>query len=267
MHEGLRAIYLGDTLKSAQQTFLDHYPTQLDSFDQAKTRGNGVLCLAEYVKKWKEEDKQWRVLRCERLDRQIDGNALILDLVVQHRVNEQILGWDHKVTGSYLNYKFWERFEPNSQITEYVKFIKDNYGYCDGFVINALALRFRQRAYKGEPAGLWFAFERQTFNRNAEQLQGAATDRAYWERQVNFARENNWWGMNTSSCWQCEYRDICKAGWTWPQEKELIAIQYREVCGTWSGEPLQPCALDRGHDMPHSPVMAPEGEFVVEVEA
>lgn len=272
-HEGLGWLYQNDyahsselpqLVKIAQHLFLDNYPTQLAADDLAKTRENGVAAIAAYVTRWKEEDKRWKVLSCETLDNQDDGFVVKLDLVVQDLATEQILGIDHKVTGKYLNYDYWANYEPDSQVIEYVRFIKERYGYCDGFIINAIALRHRQRAYKGEAAGPWFAFERQTFNVNERQMEADLTSRQYWVDRVEHSKATGIWGMNTSQCKFCEYRELCKAGWFYPDDAELIDINYRRVCGKWFGEPLQPCQLDREHDGGHA-LEVPVVEFQVEV--
>lgn len=278
-HSALEVLYGGERpyymmsdleasllLRDAQRTFIAQYPKQLRVDDLAKTQSNGVTALTDYCRRWRDEDRKWKILSCETMENQDDGFVVKLDLVVEHVDTGQIFGVDHKVTGKYLNYQYWNGYEPNSQITEYVRFIKERYGYCDGFIVNAIALRFRQRAYKNEPAGFWGAYERQTFNRNDRQLAQELTDRHYWEERVNQSRRDGYWGMNTSQCMFCEYQEICKAGWVWPEDDELINIQYRRICGKWLGEPLQPCALGKDHEGDHdaSPISV-DSEILVEV--
>lgn len=265
-HEGLRLLYLGDTLRAAQDVFLSGYSTQLDTNDAAKTRQHGITAMAQYAARWKEEDKRYRVLSVEELDRQEDGFVVKLDLVLQEIATEQILGMDHKVTGKYLNYDYWMGFEPNSQIVEYVRFIQQRHGYCDGFIVNAIALRYLQRASKNGPAGLWVNFERQTFNVNGRQMEIDLSSRQYWIDRVEHSKASGVWGMNTSQCKFCEYRDLCKAGWFYPEDAELIEINYRQVCGQWFGQPLQPCALDRHHDGDHAPTVETDAPIEIEVE-
>lgn len=267
MHEGLRLLYLGSTLREAQDAFLTTYPRQLDTFDAAKTRQNGVTCLNLYAQRWKEEDRRYRVLEVEALDRREDGFVVKLDLVWQSLDTEQIYGVDHKVTGKYLNFDYWKQFEPNSQIVEYVGRIREKYKFCDGFIVNAIAIRWLQKASKNGPAGLWCNFERQTFNVNESQRAADLKSRQYWIDRVEHSKQTDLWGMNTKSCYFCEYRDLCKAGWFYPEDQELIEISYRRVCGKWFGEPLQPCALDAEHEGDHG-LLQPEqaeAEFVIEV--
>jgi hypothetical protein len=267
MHEGLRRLYLGSTLREAQDAFLTHYPRQLDTFDNAKTRQNGVTCLGLYAQRWKDEDRRYRVLEVESLDRREDGFVVKLDLVWQSLDTEQVYGVDHKVTGKYLNFDYWKQFEPNSQIVEYVGRIREKYEFCDGFIINAIAMRYLQRASKNGPVGLWCNFERQTFNVNESQRAADLKSREYWIDRVEHSKVTGAWGMNTKSCYFCEYRDLCKAGWFYPEDEELIEISYRRVCGKWHGEPLQPCALDAEHEGEHG-LLKPEeteAEFVIEV--
>jgi len=264
-HEALRHLYLGSSLREAQDAFLENYSRQLDESDLAKTRQHGLTCLVEYAKRWSEEDRKYRILEVETLDAQEDGFIVKLDLVLQSIDTEQIFPVDHKVTGAYLNYDWWARFEPNSQIVEYVRYTKEKYGYCDGFIVNAIGIRYRQKAYKGEPAGVWFAFERQVFNVNQRQMEVDIASRNYWIDRVEESKLSNHWGMNTSQCKFCSYRDLCKAGWFYPEDEELIDINYRRICGRWFGEPLQPCQLDREHEGEHSVNYELES-FPIEVE-
>ena len=297
-HDGLRLLYSGDTLVSAQQAFLDGYPIQLAEDDLAKTRDNGVKALSLYAHRWQQEDKRWKVLQVEQMDSQDDGFVVKLDLVLQDRETEQIYGLDHKVTGKYINYDWWATFEPNSQITEYVRFIKERWGFCDGFIVNTISLRWlnekdkrggfngqwldpasddrhnyshcelRDSRYHRRPMlacwGLRVGFERQTFNRNDRQLEQALTDRHYWEDRVEQSKASGLWGMNTSQCKFCEYQEICKAGWSYPDDEELINITYRRICGKWYNEPLQQCSLDRNHEGEHGQATAIECLISVE---
>jgi hypothetical protein len=266
IHEGLRHLYLGDTLKAAQEAFLSTYPVQLDPTDLAKTRENGVVALASYARRWRDEDRKWKVVSCEKADAREDGYIVHLDLVMENLEQGGIYGFDHKTTGKYLNSDYWLQFNPNSQITQYVKFIKERYGECDGFYINALSFRFRQHAYKGEPAGFWNAFERQMFNRNEEQLTIEQRSESDWIADIERSREVGVWRINTNSCRFCSYRAICAAGWSYPQDQELIEVQYRQVCNRTTEE-LRRCVLDRDHDGKCSPVTLFDApmEVVVEV--
>lgn len=265
-HDGLRHLYLGSSLREAQDTFLEGYPRQLDQSDNAKTRQNGIKCMGLYAQRWKEEDRKYRVLTVEELSNQEDGFVVKLDLVLQHVDTEQIYAMDHKVTGKYLNFDYWMQFEPNSQIVEYVRYVQEKFGFCDGFIVNAIMLRWLQKASKNGPAGLWCNFERQTFNVNPRQMEADKDSRTYWIDRVEDSKATGRWGLNTSSCKFCEYRDLCKAGWFYPEDEELISISYRRVCGKWFGEPLQPCQLDQDHDGEHSPVVVEEQvEFEIEV--
>ena len=69
IHEGLKHVYLKDTLSGAIAAFKKLYPIQLDEEDEAKTVETGVQALTGYVKRWSEEDKKWRVLSVEEMQR------------------------------------------------------------------------------------------------------------------------------------------------------------------------------------------------------
>lgn len=282
MHEALAVLYSANYASNhdydrarlmdlVKQTFLDAYPVQLDPADQAKTRDNGVRVLDWYAAHWHDEDAKWRVVSVEKAE-DTDAWSLRLDLVMENIEYGGIYSWDHKITKKYLNYDFWNTFDPNSQITQYVDHVRERYGECSGFFINAISMGHRQRAYKGEPAGFWAKFERQMFNRNAEQLQ---QERQSTERAIEIASQAQAmieagtdavraYGFNTDSCRFCEFRPVCAAGWTWERDSELIEIQFRRAC--LEIIPGGRCQLDRGHEDDHALDVPLEelGEVVVE---
>lgn len=270
-HEGLRVVYSGGTLREAQDQFLAAYPKQLSASDQAKTRQNGIATLAAYVKRWAEEDRKWKVVAVE--ERSDDPWSVKPDLVVENREHGGLYLVDHKTTGKYLNYDYWSRYEPNSQITHYLDYAQEKYGPIEGFIINAISFRFRQRASKDGPAGFWCNFERQTFNRKPEQLEYERKSRAQWIADIESSRSEGFWRTNTDSCWKCQYRPICKAGWTWDDEperqsrddRELIKIQYYQACYALLADD-EHCALERGHEGECSPVRETPSEVEFEVE-
>lgn len=275
-HQGLAVLYgsehpyysmsdfdLSGLIQQAQRKFLDAYPVQLDLRDQAKTRANGVKALLDYACRWRADDKSWKVLEVET--RSDDPWSVKPDMVVENVEQGGIYLVDHKTTGAYLNYQYWGQFQPNSQITHYLDYARSKYGPIDGFIINAIGFRFRERAYKGEPAGFWSNFERQVFNRNDFQIEHERQSRQSWIEDLERSRANGFWRTNTRACRFCSYRSICAPGWDWETDRELIEIQFRQACAAHITDGY--CALDRGHDGECSP-LAPvvmSSELVVEV--
>lgn len=258
VHVALDLLYKGESLQVALNAFCKAYPTQLDRGDKAKTQDTGVQMLEAYVKQYSGTvtnwppplgramkwglDPYWKVLSSELPD-DIDAYTdrafkVVLDLVVEDTRTGCIYGVDHKVTGKALSsfkpWDFWNRFDPNSQITRYTDHIKRKYGRCDGFYINAIGMYHRSRAYKGEPAGPWHKFERQMFNRTPAQLRDEEVDTMRWIEDLEAARlahsagVEGAWRRNQDNCCFCEYREqICKNGYDWPRDQALIQLQYR----------------------------------------
>lgn len=233
MHEALRLIYLGDSLEKAKDVFKVNYPVQLDEMDKAKTQANGLTTLDEYVKRWHEEDKKWKVLAVEEkevFDYVDEGFTIVLDLVVENKEYGGVYGFDHKVVGgkkATLTLDFWSQFELNSQITKYTSFVKSKWGDCSGFYINAIGMRWLDKKYKDSPAGFNVRFGRMMYNRNIDQLAIEQADTEYWINRIEADKRAEYWGMNTESCRYCQYREICLAGWRYPEDKELIEINYK----------------------------------------
>jgi hypothetical protein len=265
IHKGLETIYRGGSLREAQDAFLAHYPTQLDLNDKAKTRQNGITALREYVKRWGAEDaRNWRVVEIEI--RSDDPWSVKPDLVVEHVQHGGLYLVDHKTTGQYLNYKYWERFQPNSQITHYLDYGISKYGPIEGFVINAISFRYNERASKNAPqAGFWCNFERQTFNRRTEQIEFERQSRAAWIADIERSCEAGFWRTNTDSCWRCQYKSICAPGWTWEEDRELIEIQYYQACNVLLGDD-EHCVLVLGHEGECSASVAASAQVEFEIE-
>lgn len=307
MHAGLEIWYSGPEtsgIQSMQDTFAAAYPIQLDPSDKAKTQENGIRALALYVERWREEDRKWKVLEVEgpgTLNYTLDSglNELHCDLVMENLEHGGVYVWDHKTTTKQLGPWYWDQYSPNSQITGYIDYVQQKYGTCDGFIINAISLQWREpvksdgktnnvawfksddaarpwlayshhepREYRGGVLGkkgtymaawgLTVGFERQTFNRSEAQIQQERASTAYWKERIKEAdrcAKCGWWpqdhngtgiegcldyqpsyGFNTGSCYSCEYRGgevvggICRPGYTWPQDSELILLSYRQVC-------------------------------------
>jgi hypothetical protein len=173
---------------------------------------------------------------------------------------------DHKTTGQYLNYKYWERFQPNSQITHYLDYGISKYGPIEGFVINAISFRYNERASKNAPqAGFWCNFERQTFNRRTEQIEFERQSRAAWIADIERSCEAGFWRTNTDSCWRCQYKSICAPGWTWEEDRELIEIQYYQACNVLLGDD-EHCVLVLGHEGECSASVAASAQVEFEIE-
>lgn len=233
MHGSFKHLYLGDTLESCIEVFKKGYPIQLDPEDKAKTQANGIECLKEYVKRYAQEDKKWKVISVEVkevFDYVEDGFTVVLDAVFENKEHGGIYGFDHKIVGgkkATLGLDFWSQFDLNSQITKYTSFVQSKYGDCHGFYINAVGLRWLQKKYKDSPAGLNLRFGRMMYTRNIDQLETERLDTEYWINRIENDKKINYWGMNTDSCKFCSYREICLAGWRWPVDEELILINYK----------------------------------------
>jgi hypothetical protein len=265
-HAGLEQLYRGKGLTAARDAFVAAYPVQLDVNDKAKTQANGVRTLVDYANRWREEDRKYRVIAIE--SRSDDPWSVKPDLVVENIEQGGVYLMDHKTTGQYLDYKYWGQFEPNSQVTHYLDYAQSKYGPIEGFIINAISFRFLLKASKNGPAGFWNNFERQTFNRRPAQLDYERVSRQLWVEDLERSVEVGFYRTNTGACWRCPYRTICSPGWTWEEDRDLIELNYRQVCNRLieGGGVSDYCVLDRDHEG-ECGIMKPtqDVEVVVEV--
>lgn len=263
--KALEVLRLKRDLKKAKAVFREHCPLPPES-ELAKTVENGIFALDKYVEcyNW---DQNWKVLATEAMDSTEDGFVVKLDAVVEDTRTGNILGIDDKTTKSYLDYKFFSKFDPNSQVTQYIRYIKEKYGNCDGFIINAIRFYHNKKRSAIREAGSGVEFERQVFQRTGQQIAQEQESKDYWIGRIEHAKTTGIWGMNTSQCFLCEYQPACGAGWDWENDSQLILNTFRQSCQRWIPEQQVHCNLDLNHEGDHGHLLQPVGEteFVVEV--
>ena len=213
IHSGLESFYKGGSIESVREYFKDCYPNQLSEEDQAKTKENGIILLEAYIKHYQEEDKKWTIKAVEVTDTFEIAPGVLFTVKIDLVVEQQgcIYFVDHKTTGKAFNWNYWGQFEPNSQITAYTAYCQAKFGECSGGIINALQLGHRTRAYKGEPAGFHYAFQRQLFNRNRHQIEAWKQDTLLWIKSLEEAKQDtsNVWRKNEGQCRFCSYQAVC----------------------------------------------------------
>lgn len=235
IHAALETHYKGGEWGAVRDKFAQEYPTQLDQEDQAKTQQNGLIVLEAYRDQYQVQDRNWEVIACEEVGQWEIAPGVIyvvkIDLIVRDRQNGGIYVVDHKTTGKTFDYRYWSQFEPNSQITGYCAYAEWKYGECSGAYINGIRLGYRSRKYKDEPAGFYYEFQRQMFNRNQRQVANWKKDAVEWAEQLQLANQLDRWGKNMGQCGWCSYAAICKAEWDPRDEgdRECIEIQYERV--------------------------------------
>lgn len=255
-----------------------NYPATLPVNGQGKTFDNGLTALAAYITRWADDDAHWTVLHVNEKQTSDDGErTLKLDLVVRDDRDGLVYGIDSKTTASYLDGKYWSRYEPNSQVRMYTDHINEKFGHCGGFIINAASFKHRSRAYtprtgpdKGTqlPAGDWFNFARMTYNPNANAIALERDNVDYWVARIKADELSGSWGYNDQSCHQygreCEYYKLCSSGYSYPEDKELVLNDYRQMCPRVLTEGR--CQLDLGHKGEHDAtvIVAPTEDFNIE---
>ena len=209
LHVGLDAYYLPSGMTPAQ-AFLKAFPAQLSPDDQVRTPATGITVLTEYVNRWGELDKQWKVLAVEKLITCDIGAEepweVKYDLIVEGETG--IYGIEHKHTARRegFNDTYWRSFEPNSQVTGQVAGLLATYGQCSGIFVNGISIGFNKKAGSRRPAGFWVEFERQLFNRSQRQVDD-------WKirtgRTIKRMRATVEWEKNEASCLYCPFNALC----------------------------------------------------------
>jgi hypothetical protein len=283
---GLTAWYTDGDSSKALDAFAttypkDKYPSVLPFNSPGKTFENGLKGLASDITRWQDVDIHWTVLQVQERDtNDANDRILKLDLVVRDDRDGMVYGVDNKTTGGYLDSKYWSRYEPNSQIRMYADRLNERYGDCGGFIVNAASFRHRSKAYtprtgpdKGiqQPAGDWHTFARMTFNpnRNAIGLERESFD--YWVSRIESDRASGHWGYNDQSCHaygrECEFYTLCNAGYSWPQDEELVLNYYRQQCPRILDAGRCQLGLDHDGDCDPTITQAPTPDFEIDDDA
>lgn len=204
-HSGLEALYTGHDPIAA---FSDAYPYDLDPENQVWTREGGIRTLEAYQNYYSEIDKQWEVLAVELKDN-ADAPTLIIDLVAKHLQSGSIYFWDHKFKAKTA-FNASRRYEIDSQLSRYTDYVLQQYGDCAGAVVNMIVPGYRQRSYKGEPAGWHFKFERVVVGRTPQQLEYWRQSQAEWEALIEHCDATGHYPKHLGfNCTTCPFYEAC----------------------------------------------------------
>lgn len=213
VHEGLKMFYDGKDWGDILKAYSDSYPEREEYKSKAKSFESGAVCLKNYMEYWSEQDKLWEVIGTEiegKVSFNGDDHDLHIDLLARNKQTEEIWAWDHKTTDKALGKGFWAKYELDSQVTRYTKYVADKYGSCGGFIINGIQVGHRERMYKGEPAGYYQKFERQPFSRSKRQIEFWERSEKEWMTLMQFAKEMNNYPKHLGSlCGYCDYYALC----------------------------------------------------------
>ena len=219
IHKGLEAYYKGSGKDEALKVFNEGF-TPLAG-DKVRTPTHGVALLSAYITYYSGLTNELGdthlttlssvegVPAVEIKDSYHIGNIeyiVKIDRIVKSNAGNWVQ--DHKCTMKSL-YTFSNKFTPNMQVSGYVDYVIRKYGQCSGFIPNVLWFGFRTRAYKGEPAGFHYQFQRDIINRTKEQIDDFEQNVIYWTDKLQQAEQDNYWGKNESQCGRCSYRELC----------------------------------------------------------
>lgn len=213
IHEGLKAHYDGKAWEEIERVYTEVYPKDRAYKAEEKSYDSGLFALKNYREYWSEQDKLWEIIGTEVADKvefNEDSHDLHIDLLARNKQTGEVWAWDHKTSDKFMGKGYWKKYEIDSQITRYTKWVMDKYGSCGGFIINGIQVGHRQRAYKGEPAGYYQKFERQPFSRNAQQIKFWMDSEKDWQSLIDYCTASGCWPKHQGSlCSWCDYFELC----------------------------------------------------------
>jgi len=229
VHEGLDLYYSGKPMDEVVKVF--------DSFidvegEQHKTKANGIALLIEYEKYYKAIDKDIEVLSTEVSDSfKIGDIDYIVKVDGMVKMRDNIYAMEHKTT-KRIDYRYFERFSPSMQVSGYVDYVGRSQGSASGLILNAMQSGFRQRAYRGEPAGFHCAFQREIINRTPQQIEDFEKNVIIWTDKLKCSLCDDVWGKNEGNCMQyrgCTYRELCLTSCGIKLDEQIKEAMYEKV--------------------------------------
>lgn len=227
IHSALEIHYKGASLADTIKAFTDNYKECTDK--KEKSVESGIECLKNYVETYRVQDEDWDVIGTEVKDEveTLSGNhELHIDVIAKHKPSGSIYFWDHKTTSKAFSPMYWKKFELSSQMLRYTKYVEDKFGSCAGCLINGIAVGYRSRMYKGEPAGYWQKFERQIFNYSKPMIEMWLESDRQWEQLIGLADEKQIYPKALGAiCGWCEFYPYCTSG----ADNEILTALYKQT--------------------------------------
>jgi len=239
VHSFLETLFLG---KSLQPRTLAEAYVQPEDLPQYSLKALEFVCQ-KYVEKYKLEDAKFEVLEVEKTSYiDIGKHKFIVkkDGVIKH--NDNIFGLEHKTTKS-ISYNYFSKFFLNSQISAQVQSTIQDYGQCNGILLNAIECKLLKRkptssAYDGfmeVPEGfVTVKFQRDYINRTPHEIQDWREQTKQWIDLIEYTRKNDLWLKSTGSwsgiiCSSCEYKELCKVSRGLELDESITDCLYEET--------------------------------------
>jgi hypothetical protein len=223
-HKSIEILHSGGSLDKAKEVFRSLNPIETE---KVKTPANGEKLVEAYLNYWSQpvnelSDTSLETLAVEQIIKfPLSENVewlVKLDRVV--KCNAGIFSCETKTTGK-MAYNFFRKFDMSQQITGQCIAVKEKYGQCSGAIIDAVCVGYRERSYKGEPAGFHCELSRDLTNRNDEQLLDWRANTLTWANRLALLLETSKDGhqatafpKNTEACYKfkgCQFIDLCKS--------------------------------------------------------
>ena len=198
-----------ERLGAVEEAFLTVFPKALGEGEKLYTPQHGLQVLQHYLQQYGEADKSYKVLAVESPITLLLSNSLEylvkLDTVVEDANGVWVL--EHKSTASNRAFtdKWWEQFEPNSQLSGQVAACQQQYGRCDGIILNGIAFSY------GVRKGFTVECQRQVFQRTAEQVEDWKQNvvKVIGRVQQHLSLNGTPWEKHEAMCAWCSYRPLC----------------------------------------------------------
>jgi len=187
--------------------------------EKVKTTEHGLLLLQDFFPYYRANFSEWETLQTEEtghIDLGEIDYVVKIDRVIKWRGNIYIVDW--KTHGGNKNKNWVSPFALDFQPTGYIKWCKEKYGECSGFIPVGMWVQFRLKATTRNgtyfPKGFDCEFDYTIVNRTTE-------DTAMWEKDLRIindeleqCRISGEWRRNPEHCSSykgCCYKALCES--------------------------------------------------------
>ncbi len=214
---GGKAIHAGIASHAKKQSVPDAIKAVLgqpQAGERLYTLPNLIKAVREYADYMSLNFPGAEMLQTEKLHEMDLGDGITFEVKKDAvmRWNGGVYPVEIKTTArsAGLDQTFWKRWEYDEQVAAQIASCIKEYEECAGLILVGIRLAYRQRAYRGEPAGFHVEVSHQEYNRTSEQLVDWMVNVRGWVKKLAEDKRSATWGRHKSLCGWCDFDDLCK---------------------------------------------------------
>ena len=221
IHAGLEQFtektpHIQPMIDAFKKDFIEKEEDSTNKNHNKKNVNTGVHTLGEFIPFYRNNFADWETLQVEETGHTMIGDTKYLckiDRVMKHNGNIYVV--DFKTTGSSPSQNYFRRFKLDFQASGYVKWCKEKYGQCSGFIPIVMFVGYRSRKYLDNPPGFHVKFDYDIVTRTQEQLDWFEKDLRKISKEITENKRDGFFRKSPTACefFSCQYQELCENGY------------------------------------------------------